>query len=182
MREGGYESDAMAKAKQLTDVTARLAVSNYKDGLEDLDALRDAYKGEPWFNQIKGGFSGVILAMSTEELRTKGIPMFDRLNIDWSLKPMAVMREVAVPQFWALAGEDREAPTATTLDRLLRLRDEGKDIAIRVFPGADHGMWEFEQAEDGSREYTKVTDGFHDLMADWAKGDLQPQYGDSSVR
>ncbi|MEM6585053.1 MAG: alpha/beta fold hydrolase [Pseudomonadota bacterium] len=182
MREGGYDSDAMAKAKQLTDVTARLAVSNYKDGLEDLDALRDAFKDEPWLGQIKGGFSGVILAMSTEELRTKGIPMFDWLNIDWSLKPMAVMREVAVPQFWALAEEDREAPTATTLGRLLTLREEGKDIAIRVFPGADHGMWEFEQAEDGSREYTKVTDGFHDLMADWAKDDLKPRYGASSVR
>ena len=59
----------------------------------------------------------------------------------------------------------------------MALREEGKEIAIRVFPGADHGMWEFEPAEDGSRTYTKVTDGFHDLMADWAKGDLKPAYG-----
>ena len=114
MQEAGYGADVKAKAKQLTDVTARLAVSNYKDGLEDLDALRDAFKDEAWFGQIKGGFSGVILAMSTDELRTKGIPMFDRLNIDWSLVPIEVMRKVDVQQFWALAGEDREAPTDTT--------------------------------------------------------------------
>ncbi|MEO1729417.1 MAG: alpha/beta hydrolase [Pseudomonadota bacterium] len=182
MQEGGYDDAARVKAKKLTDVTARLAVSDYKDGLEDLDRLRDTFKDEPWFGQIKGGFSGVILAMSTEELRSKGIPMFDRLNIDWSLVPIDVMRQVDVPQFWALAGQDREAPTQTTLGRLLTLRREGKDISIRVFPDADHGMWEFEQAGNGSRTYTKVTNGFHDLMADWAKGDLKPAYGASTTR
>ncbi|MEM1195932.1 MAG: alpha/beta fold hydrolase [Pseudomonadota bacterium] len=179
LREAGYDADVLAKAKSLTDVTARLAVSNYQDGLDDLDRLRAAYSPEPWFSKIKGGFSGVILSLPTEELRAKGIPMFDRLNIDWSLKPIDVMRKVTAPQLWALAGADREAPVDTTLARLQTLRAEGRDIRIRLFPNTDHGVWLFEEAADRSRQYTRIADGYFDLMADWAKGDLKTTYGNS---
>ncbi|MEM6908516.1 MAG: alpha/beta hydrolase [Pseudomonadota bacterium] len=179
LREAGYDDEVLAKARRLTDVTARLAVSGYRDGLEELDRLRDLYREEPWFAGLKGGFSGVILGMPSEELRTQGIPMFDRLDIDWSLKPMDVLREVEVPQLWALAGKDREAPIESTLSRLKTLRGEAKSITIRVFPEADHGMWEFNQDAAGNRSYTQITPGFHDLMADWAKGELKPRYGAS---
>lgn len=182
MREAGFSDEEVAKARQLSDVTARLAVSGYKDGLDDLDRLRDLYREQPWYKVVKGGFSGVLLGMSSEELRTKGIPMFDRLDIDWSIKPMAVLRQVEAPQLWALAGADREAPIATTLSRLETSRAEGKSITIRVFPETDHGMWEFAQANDGTRTYTHVTAGFYDLMADWAKGDLHTECGRSNSR
>ncbi|MEM9310740.1 MAG: alpha/beta hydrolase [Pseudomonadota bacterium] len=182
LREAGYGDDAVAKAKILTDVTARLAVSNYQDGLDDLDRLREAYKSEPWLSKVRGGFSGVILGMKTQELRESGIPMFDRLRIDWSLKPMDVMRKVKAPQLWALAGSDREAPIATTLARLETVRSEGRDLRIRVFPKTDHGIWEFDQGPDGSRRNTRISEGYFDLMADWAKGDLRDVYGKSVAR
>lgn len=44
MREAGFSDEEVAKARQLSDVTARLAVSGYKDGLDDLDRLRDLYR------------------------------------------------------------------------------------------------------------------------------------------
>ncbi|MEM6498631.1 MAG: alpha/beta hydrolase, partial [Pseudomonadota bacterium] len=180
LREAGYSEDVVAIGKEFTDVTARLAVSGYTDGLEELDALRDQYREEEWFGQIRGGFSGVLLGMSTEELRTNGIPMFDRLNIDWSIKPMDVLRDVSVPQLWVLAENDREAPIATTLDRLQTLRREGKDITIVKFPDTDHGMWEYEQDTDGARRYTRVTDRYYDLLADWATNSLQEDYARST--
>lgn len=183
LTEAGFGQDVIATAKELTDVTARLAVSGYTDGLEDLDALRDRYRNEPWYSTVRGGFSWVILGMSTEELRTKGIPFFDRMNIDWSLDPVDVIRNVHVPQLWILAGEDREAPYTKTRDRLQSLRSEGKDISIYIFPDTDHGMWEFEQSADGTRTQTRVTDGFYDMMADWAKtGELRGIYGRSLKR
>lgn len=183
LTEAGFGEDAIAKAKALTDVTARLAVSGYSDGLEDLDMLRNRYRDEPWYSTVRGGFSGVILGMSTDELRTNGIPFFDRMNIDWSLDPVEVIRDVEVPQLWVLAAEDREAPYIKTLERLRTLRSEGKDIAIYIFPDTDHGMWEFRETADGARETTRVTNGFYDLMADWAKnGDINGVYGDSARR
>ena len=179
LTEAGYSDDIIAKGREITDITARLAVSGYTDGLEDLADVQNRYGGQPWFDELRGGFSGVILGMSVDQLRKDGIPMFDRLNIDWSIKPMDVLRTVDVPQLWVLAADDREAPVATTLDRLLTLREEGKDIRILVYPNTDHGMREFVQADDGSRRYTRVTDTFYDSLADWAFGELDDVYGDS---
>ncbi len=182
LREAGYDEDVIAKAKKLTDVTARLAVSGYRDGLSDLDELRELYGDEEWFPRIKGGFTGVILGLSSDELRNKGIPMFDRLDIDWSIKPMDVLSEVNVPQLWVLAQGDREAPISATIDRLQTLRGEGKDITIFIFPNTDHGMREYEQQPDGSRKYGRVTDRYHDLLADWATGEVVPPYASSELR
>lgn len=179
LQEAGYGDEVIAIAKEITNVTARLAVSGYSDGLKELDGLREKYKNEEWYSVIRGGFTGVILGLSTEELRDKGIPMFDRLNIDWSIKPMDVLGEVDVPQLWVLAQNDREAPTAKTLERLQKLRREGKDITIFMFPNTDHGMWEYEQSLDGNRTYMRVTNRYYSLLADWAKGTLEPPYANS---
>ncbi|MEM1133942.1 MAG: alpha/beta hydrolase [Pseudomonadota bacterium] len=181
LRQAGYGEEIIRKAKEVTDVTARLATSGYRDGLEELDRLRQDYGDEPWFSKIRGGFTGVILGIETEELRKNGIPMFDRLNIDWSIKPMEVVRSTNVSQLWILAREDREAPIAKTLDRLNTIRAEGKDITLFTYPDTDHGMWEYVEAADGSRETTKVTSGFYNLMADWAKGDVsnKDRYGNA---
>lgn len=180
LREAGYSDYVIAEGKRITDVTARLAVSRYTDGLDELSALQEQYGDEEWFTNISGGFTGVILGMSAEELGANGIPMFDRLNIDWSIKPMDVLRKVNVPQLWVLAANDREAPVSKTLERLQILRGEGKDITIYMFPETDHGMWEYEQATDGTRNYTRVTDRYYDLLADWANGDLDVSYAAST--
>lgn len=182
LREAGYGDDVIAKAKEMTDVTARLAISGYSDGLEDLSALQTKYGDEDWFSLVRGGFSGVILGMSADDLGQNGIPMFDRLNIDWSIKPMDVLRDVNVPQLWVLAQNDREAPVSKTLEQLLALRGEGKDLKIFMFPDTDHGMWEYQQGSDGSRILTRVTDRYYDLLADWAGASLQPPYAMSEVK
>lgn len=180
LRQAGYDEDVVSKGKEITDITARLAVSGYSDGLEELDAIREKYGDEEWYPKVRGGFTGVILGISSDELRNKGIPIFDRLNIDWSIKPMDVLGGVEAPQLWVLAEDDREAPISTTLERLKTLRQGGKDISVFTFPNTDHGMWEYEQHEDGSRTSVRVTDKYYDLMADWAKGSLNPPYAESS--
>lgn len=179
LREAGFGDDVIEKARAITDITARLAVSGYRDGLDDLDAIRQQYRDEPWYPVVRGGFTGVILGMPSSQLRDEGIPMFDRLRIDWSIKPMDVLRTVDVPQLWVLAADDREAPVATTLERLQTLRGQGKDIRIGVYPNTDHGMREYVQADDGTREYTHITDTFYDLIADWASGTLEAEYAES---
>lgn len=182
LSEAGYGAEVLEAARRITDVTARLAVSEYTDGLDELDALRAQYGDQPWFAQIRGGFTGVILGISSAELREKGIPMFDRLNIDWSVTPMDALRQVDVPQLWVLAAQDREAPIAKTLERLQALRGDGKDVRIFVFPETDHGMREFKQRVDGARETIRITDRYYDLLADWAKGRVEAPYGTSAER
>ncbi|MEO0462709.1 MAG: alpha/beta hydrolase [Pseudomonadota bacterium] len=181
LSEAGYGPEVLRIAREITDVTARLAASQYKDGLEELAQIQRQYSAEKWYARIKGGFTGVLINTSVDKLRERGVPQFNDLDIDWSLVPVEVLRGVKVPQIWILAGEDREAPVELTLERLQMLRKEGSNIAIRMFPDTDHGMWEYDQASDGTRDYTRVTARYYDLVADYIKGQVGSEYGRSVV-
>ncbi|MBB5606161.1 MULTISPECIES: S9 family peptidase [unclassified Janthinobacterium] len=177
LHDQGYGDDIIAHGKTITDITARVVKSGYKDGLDELAKVQILYGKEPWFAAIKGGYTGVLLSIPVDELRSKGIPRFDKYDIDWSLKPLQVLSTVKVPQLWALAAEDRQAPVALTVERLSSLRKQGQDITMYLFPDTDHGMRNYTVAADGTRKYSNIAPGFYDLMADWAKGKLDGGYG-----
>jgi pimeloyl-ACP methyl ester carboxylesterase len=177
LKERGYGDDILAKARTATDITARIVKSGYKDGLDDLVAYQHRYAKEPWFSVIRGAYTGVFLGISVDYVRNNGIPQFDKLEVDWTQNPMQVLAQIDVPQLWALAEEDRQAPIGLTVERLSSLRRQGRDITLYVFPETDHGMWDYAQAADFSRQHTSIAPGFYDLMADWAKGRLGAQYG-----
>lgn len=177
LRERGFGEDVVAKGRLLSDITARLVKSGYRDGLDDLAAAQAQFGKEPWFSRIKGGYTGVLLGMSVDQLRDQGIPQLDKLGVDWSLKPMQTLGEIDVPQLWAFGAEDRAAPIALTLERLSALRKQGKDISIYIFPDTEHGMWNYTQAADLSRKRTRIAPGFYDLLADWARGGVEGNYG-----
>lgn len=180
LREAGYDDGVLGIAREITDVTARIATSQYTDGLDELAEIQRRYSSQEWFAVIRGGYSGIFLNSSVEDLRARGVPQFNELDIDWTLDPMSVLRGVRVPQLWILAGEDREAPINLTLQRLQALRNEGSKIDITIFPNTDHGMWEYDQASDGTRDYLRITPGYYDLIADYAKGRPMGVYGRSA--
>lgn len=182
LRDRGYGDDVLATGRAMTDITARIVKSGYKDGLDELAQVQKKFGKEAWFSAIKGGYTGVFLGMPVEEMRKNGIPRFDKLDIDWSLNPVQVLSKVTVPQLWALAQEDRQAPVAVTVERLSVLRGQGQAIAIYLFPQADHGMWAYAEAPDGTRKHTHMAPGFYDLMADWAKGKVDGNYGQAYRR
>jgi dienelactone hydrolase len=177
LRERGDGEDVVAKGKIATDITASIARSGYRNGLDELADFQQRYGKEPWFAHIKGAFTGVLLGMPVADLRARGIPQFDKLDIDWSLDSMQIVDRVTVPQLWAFADEDRQAPAARTVQRLSVLRQRGRDIALVFFPDTEHGMYNYVQAPDGTRRHTRIAPGFYDLMADWAKGAVQASYG-----
>lgn len=182
LEERGYGADVFDKARMVTDITARIVKSTYKDGLDDLDLIKKRFEKEPWFPIIKGAYTGVLLSIPVSVLRSDGVPHLDKFDVDWSQDPMRVLRAVDVPQLWAFANEDRQAPIALTVERLQKLRGEGKNNLMYIFPNTEHGMWRYEQAPDLTRKHTRVTPGFYDLMADWAKGRLRKKYGQSYSR
>jgi hypothetical protein len=180
LREAGYDNGVLGIAREITDVTARIATSQYTDGLDELAEIQRRYSSQEWFSVIRGGYSGIFLNSSVEDLRARGVPQFNELDIDWTLDPMSVLRGVRVPQLWILAGEDREAPINLTLQRLQALRNEGSEIDITIFPNTDHGMWEYDQASDGTRDYLRITPGYYDLIADYIKRRPMGVYGRSA--
>ncbi|MBT0587057.1 alpha/beta hydrolase family protein [Alteromonas oceanisediminis] len=167
----GVDTDAITAARQITDVTARMIKTQYRDGLPELIRLKEKYRSEPWLNAIRGSYTGVLISTPPEELLEKGIPAFDSLNVDWSIDPIVNILNVTAPQYWALAEEDKEAPVEKTLARLIALRAKGKDITIRVFPNGGHGMRQLDE--------NKFVAGYLDSQADFIKGISRDVYGNS---
>jgi hypothetical protein len=82
-----------------------------------------------------------------------------------------------MPQLWVLAGDDRDAPNGVTRERLVALKRAGKPIDLYAFPHTGHGMYEFVQKPNGSRQNTRITDGYFRLLSDWIRQQDKPPYG-----
>lgn len=182
LREAGYDEDVIALGRKLTDATARVATETSTEAIAAFDSLRMQLAGNPWLEVIRGDYSGLLLQASREEIEKVIIPEFKRYDVDWSLDPIAIVREAHVPQLWIFAAEDRTAPPGISIKRLKAIQNEGRDISIRVFPNTDHGMQELPEAFGGNRTFTRIAPGYYDMLADWAFDDLQGPYGMAEER
>ena len=182
LRAAGYGPEVIAQARQITQATARIATTGTEGSVRALAPLRARFAGQPWLAHVEGDFTGILFNATTEEILTEIWPYLASLNVDWSVDPVEVIRGVSVPQLWVLAGEDREAPVGLTLERLDALKREGQDLTVMVFPDTDHGMWAFEQQDDGTRAFPRIAPGYYDLLADWARGALDGPYGNAERR
>ena len=176
----GYGPDVIAKAQEIGAAATRVFASGMTDGIEELDAVRARYRDEPWYKDVYGNYTHLILGMTAEEIRTKG--QVYRFGTPVHYDPMPTLRAVDVPQLWAIGGQDIDAPAGETARRIKGLIAKGQPITLAVFPKAEHGMTEFETAPDGSRVSTRFTPGYFRLLIDYAKGaPLDPAYGDAEI-
>lgn len=176
----GYSPDVIAKAQEIGAAATRIFASGMSDGIEEFDAVRARYRGEPWFKDVYGNFTHIILGMTADEIRTKG--QVYKFGTPVHYDPMPTLRAVTVPQLWALGGQDIDAPVGETGRRITGLIESGKPITLAVFPKAEHGMTEFEATPDGRRVSTRFTPGYFQLLIDYAKGSkLADAYGDAQI-
>lgn len=177
VRAAGLGDDAVALVNRLSQATADLLLSDFREGYDKLDAVRAEMAGKPWAAKIEGEHSGAIARMPNADLRRIGAARFDNLELIWDYDALAALKRLDAPLLWVLAGEDREAPIETTRGALLGLEQAGKPIDVYLFPDTDHGMFEYTTAADGSRSVTRITDGYLKLLGDWIKGDARGAYG-----
>lgn len=167
LREKGWGPDVLARARDITDATAVVMASDFREGYAELEAVKAKYGAEPWLKDIEGEFTGRMLAYPSEVLRVEG-PKTD-VGTSWEYDPMPTLRALDTPLLWVLASEDREAVPTETRKRLLGLIADGRPITLLEFPATDHGMYEFETGADGKRTMTRVTDGFTRAVLDFSK-------------
>jgi hypothetical protein len=176
----GYGADVMVKAMQIADAAAGILSSNFQDGYDQLAAARTRYGTEPWFHDIHGDVTWLLLEKSPDELRVAGPKLFAGLPLHYD--PMPVLRNLTVPQLWILGEDDVDAPSAETARRLQTLNATGHPISVAVFPRAEHGIYEYETTADGKRVSTRQPDGYFRLMHDFILGRaLEPQYGTATL-
>jgi len=166
-RHGFGDAATLAKAGEITDATAAVMRSNFASGFERLDALKQKYAAERWYEVIDGEFTGDFLAMPSWLLAIIG-PYLDE-GTSWNYDPRAVIAGLQTPMLWVLAGKDSEAPSTTTLEILRRLQiEQARPIDIALFPEAEHAMVSFRE-QNGERTPTGFVPGYFSLLAAWIK-------------
>ncbi|RDI97288.1 alpha/beta hydrolase [Dyella solisilvae] len=175
----GYDQSVIDKAWELSDAIGLILSSHLTQGFDQLDAARAKYRNEPWYKDVRGDFSYLVLPMSSDEIREKGKAYM--FATPWRYDSMAVLRKLHTPQLWILGDMDIDAPSAETLRRLGTLQAQGLPITTALFPGAEHGMTEFELAPDGNRVDTRYANGYMRMTLDYAKGVLHTPYGASTI-
>ncbi|WP_395331831.1 alpha/beta hydrolase [Novosphingobium sp. BL-8H] len=177
----GYGPEAIAKALEISQAVETLVDSNFQTGYEELEQVRSRYQHEPWFGYVRGSFVGMILDMSADQLRREAPALAPNISLYYD--PQPVLRNLDVPQLWILAEDDVVAPSAETARRLGALAQSGLPITTAIFAGADHGMYRYELAPDGSRVSTRAPDGYFPMMRDFiVSGRTAEQYDAKIVK
>lgn len=178
--EKGYSRADIEHAKKVARAAENVFVSNFTSGFAELDRLRKRYADAPWYKDLKGDFTFMILPKSESELRAMA-PQFD-WHVPFHYDPMPVLRSSRTPQLWIIGGEDYEAPSRETRKRLDALVADGRDYTIAYYKNAEHGMTYFDVDANGERISTRYAPGYFDLIRDFAMhGELRGNYGDAEL-
>ena len=161
----GYGADVLAMGEQVHEAAARVMLSRFAEGLDELEKLKAAYADEPWFSELGGDFTA-LLATTPAERMGEVQEMFD-FPYDLAYDPLPLLEALEVPQLWVLAGKDTEAPHEATLDILQQLQAGGAPVEIAVFPDAEHGMIAVEGGAGGSELAGRTAEGYFELLFDW---------------
>ncbi|TXH66700.1 MAG: alpha/beta fold hydrolase [Lysobacteraceae bacterium] len=174
LRQAGFDGAALAGAEELTAITEKIVRSNMRDGLADLDAFKSKYAGSPWLDAIQPrSYTGLFLKFNTEQIRTNGPALAQGLSFDYEPRP--VIEAIKARQLWLLGGNDRQAPNAATQTILRQIQQRRRDIAVVVFPKADHGLIEPVKTADGVAMAYSAT--LFEITADWIKHRKLPAPG-----
>ncbi|MFK2903275.1 alpha/beta hydrolase [Dyella ginsengisoli] len=180
MQLKGYRPDIVAKGQAIGAAAERVIASGATEGLDALDAIRARYRHEPWYKDVHGNYTWVVLPLSRQQIVAKSGAF--HFGTPFHYDPMPTLSAVTVPQLWVLGGMDLEAPSAETSRRLQRLIAARHPITLALYPGAEHGMTEFEIGPHGERLSTRYAPGYFRMLADFARhGSLVGAYGQARI-
>lgn len=165
LRMSGYDAKVLARGEQLHRAAAKVMMSRFSEGLDELERLKAAYRSEPWFEKIGGDFTSPLTSIPDERMPEMRA-VFD-FPYDLAYDPLPILEALDVPQLWILAGDDTEAPHEATLAVLRQLESQGAPIEIAVFPDAEHGMIAVERGPEGRRLAGRTAEGYFELLFDW---------------
>ncbi len=180
MKLKGHGPEEVAKALEVASAAEAVIESGFTDGFVQFDAVRAKYRVEPWYKDVHGNFTWLLLPYDEAELRKRGAAL--KWGTPFHYDPMPTLRAVQAPQLWILGEDDLEAPSAETSRLIKSLGADGRPITLAMFPHAEHGMTEYELGSDGARVSTRYSAGYFAMMRDFARtGRLAGPYGASVI-
>jgi dienelactone hydrolase len=170
-----------AKALELARAGEHVVETGGKEGYEAFDGLRRKYKSEPWYPDVHGDFLFAILSLNQKQIMDT-IVQYGFQATPFRYEPLPALRASRTPQLWILGSDDLDAPSAETAQRIRNLIAEGRDYTLAVFPGAEHGITEYELNAKGERVSTRYSQGYFQMMADFIRyGRIGEHYGSAAI-
>lgn len=170
-----------AKALELARAGEHVIETGGTQGYEVFDLLRQKYKSEPWYKDVHGDFLFFIMPLDQKQI-IDAIKDFGLNTTPFRYEPMPALRASVTPQLWVLGEDDLEAPSAETARRIKSLIADGKDYTLALYPGAEHGMTEYELNAAGERVSTRYAPGYFQMMADFVRnGRIGKHYGKAEI-
>ena len=168
------------KALELARAGELVIETDGKEGYEAFDALRRKYESEPWYKDVHGDFLFFILPLDKQQI-IEGVAN-NLPGTPFRYEPMPALRASTTPQLWVLGSDDLEAPSAETARRIKSLIADGKDYTLAVYPGAEHGMTDYELNAKGERVSTRYAPGYFAMMRDFIRdGRIGDHYGSAEI-
>lgn len=176
----GWGPDVLDRAREITDVTGAFVTSKGAVGFDGLHAVRARYGAEPWFADIRGEFTGLLLNAPDEQIMAMA-PQLEN-GPSWDYDPLPVLSRLDTPMLWIQAEDDTGAPPEATRRRLIDLSGQGRPITLLEYPHTDHGIVRYETGADGRRTSLGYAPGYYQAILDWARtGRLSRTYGEGRV-
>ena len=171
-----------AKALELARAGEHVVETVGKEGYEEFDALRQKYKSEPWYKDVHGDFLFVVMPLNQQQIIDAITQAFNVETTPFRYEPMPTLRASTTPQLWVLGSDDLDAPSAETSRRIKSLIVQGKNYTLAVYPGAEHGMTEYELNAKGERVSMRFSPGYFQMMADFIRdGRIGEHYGKAQI-
>ncbi|HEX4159821.1 MAG TPA: alpha/beta hydrolase [Rhizomicrobium sp.] len=175
-----HSAEDTKKALELARAGERVVETQGKEGYDAFDALRRKYQSEPWYKDVHGDFLWAVLPVQKTQIAALA-KEFD-FHTPFRYEPMPALRTSTTPQLWILGTDDLDAPSAETSTRIKSLIAGGKNYTLAVYPGAEHGMTEYELDKKGERVSTRYTPGYFQMMADFIRnGHIADHYGNAAI-
>ena len=172
------------KALDLARAGERVIESGGRQGYDQFNALRERYRPEPWYKDVHGDFLFFIMPLDQAQIidaMTKDFN-FIEARTPFRYEPMPALQASVTPQLWVLGSDDLQAPSPETAKRIKALISQGKPFTLAVYPGAEHGMTEYEIDANGERVSTRFAPGYFQMMADFIRnGGIKDHYGNAQI-
>jgi hypothetical protein len=179
-----HSAEDATKALALARAGERLFETGGHEGYDQFNALRERYRSEPWYKDVHGDFLFFILPLDQAQIidaMTKDLN-FVEARTPFRYEPMPTLEASTTAQLWVLGSDDLEAPSAETARRIKSLISQGKPYTLAVYPGAEHGMTEYEIDANGERVSTRFAPGYFQMMADFIRnGRIKDHYGNAAI-
>jgi hypothetical protein len=179
-----HSAEDTTKALELARAGERLFETGGHEGYDQFNALREKYRSEPWYKDVHGDFLFFIMPLDQAQIidtMSKDLN-FVEARTPFRYEPMPTLQASTTPQLWVLGSDDLEAPSAETAKRIKSLISQGKSYTLAVYPGAEHGMTEYEIDANGERISTRFAPGYFQMMVDFIQdGRIKDHYGTAQI-